>query len=38
MFSGNKEVIKQTAMYLFYAFEKQQTMLMNNCNLNLFDI
>ena len=26
MFSGNKEVIKQTAMYLFYAFEKQQTM------------
>jgi len=23
---GNEEVVKRTAMYLFYAFEKRQTM------------
>jgi len=26
MSSGNEEVVKQTAMYLFHAFEKRQTM------------
>ena len=26
MSCGNEEVVKRTAMYLFYAFEKRQTM------------